>query len=66
MSSFNLNLRTMMHGKHAANVYDLNGQNICISDCLEVEPESDDIRTLIFESSGTLKDHWQYSGSRFL
>ena len=41
-------------GAHGAYVYDYNGQNICVSDCLTVEPNSDEIRTLIYYADGKL------------
>lgn len=57
---------TLMHGAHAAKVYDYKGQNICVSDCLTMEPQSDDIRTLIFYSNGKLTYSWQHDGARLL
>ena len=57
---------TLMHGTHAAKVYDVNGQNICISDCLTVEPTTDDIRTLIYYADGRICFDWQYEGARIL
>lgn len=59
-------LLTLMHGANTANVYDVNGQNLCMSDCLTVEPSGDDIRTLIFYADGTLTYDWQYPGARLL
>lgn len=59
-------IMTLMHGAHTAKVYDYNGQNICVSDCLTVEPSSDEIRTLIFYGDGKLMYDWQYDGARLL
>jgi len=59
-------LMTLMHGAHTAKVYDHDGQNICMSDCLTTEPQSDDIRTLIFYNSGELMYSWQHPGARLL
>jgi len=56
-------LLTLMHG---ARVYDVVGQNVCISDCLTVEPDSDAIRTLIFYSDGRIAYDWQYDGAVLL
>jgi len=56
-------LKKLVHG---AEVYDYYGQNVCISDCLTVEPTNSDIRTLIFYPSGEISYDWQYSGARFL
>lgn len=59
-------IMTLMNGAHEARVYDWNGQNICVSDCLTVEPSSDEIRTLIFYGDGKLLYDWQYDGARLL
>ena len=57
---------TLMNGAHEAKIYDLNGQNVCLADCLTVEPTSDAIRTLIFFSDGKLCYDWAYPGARLL
>ncbi len=54
---------SLMHG---AKVYDVDGQNVCISDCLTVEPDSDSIRTLIFYSDGRVTYDWQHDGAVLL
>ncbi len=54
---------SLMHG---ARVYDVGGQNVCISDCLTVEPDSANIRTLIFYSNGRIAYDWQYDGAVLL
>lgn len=59
-------LMNLMHGNHKAGVYDIDGQNICLSDCLTIEPNYDEIRTLIFYSDGRLYYDWQYEGARLL
>lgn len=56
-------LMSLMHG---AAVYDIAGQNVCLSDCLTVDPSGDDIRTLIFYSDGRLAYDWQYDGATIL
>ena len=56
-------LLSLMHG---AMVYDIGGQNCCLSDCLTVSATSDDIRTLIFYSDGRLTYDWQYDGAVIL
>lgn len=50
-------LLSLMHG---AMVYDIDGQNCCLSDCLTVDASSDDIRTLIFYSNGLTTHDWQF------
>jgi molybdenum cofactor biosynthesis enzyme MoaA len=59
-------IMTLMNGGHQARVYDYEGQNVCVSDCLTVEPSSDEIRTLIYYGSGKLFYDWQYQGARLL
>ncbi len=58
-------LRNLMHG---ASVFDVDGQNICVSDCLTVNAAADgeDIRTLIFYSNGDLTYDWQHRGALLL
>ena len=57
---------TMAHGAHAAFVFDVEGQNLCLSDCLTVESNTDDIRTLIFYGTGEIAYDWQYTGARIM
>lgn len=59
-------IMTLMNGGHEAKVFDMMGQNICLSDCLTTEPANDDIRTLIFYRNGRLTYDWQYKGARLL
>lgn len=57
-------LSDMMHG---AQIFDVKGQNLCLTDCLTVnKPGSDDIRTLIFYSNGRLTYDWQHPGAVIL
>lgn len=56
-------LLSLMHG---ATVYDIGGQNFCLSDCLTIDPQSSDIRSLIFYSDGRLAYDWQYDGALML
>ena len=53
-------LMSLMHG---AAVYDYGGQNVCLSDCLTLDPTGDDIRTLIFYDDGRIAYDWQYDGA---
>lgn len=66
VASEGTHLLTLMHGNHAARIYDLRGQNICISDCLTIEPDSNEIRTLIFYSDGRVMYSWEHDGARIL
>lgn len=56
-------LMTLTHG---AKIYDIDGQNVCLADCLTVEADSDDIRTLIFFGDGRIAYDWQYHGALLL
>lgn len=57
-------IRHMLHG---AMVFDVDGQNVCMSDCLTIEPENQDIRSLIFEPvndrDAKIYTQWDYKGS---
>lgn len=66
VASKGTHIMTLMNGAHEARVYDVDGQNVCMSDCLTVEPSGDDIRTLIYYSDGKLCYDWAYKGARIL
>jgi hypothetical protein len=51
---------------HGARVYDVGGQNVCVSDCLTREPETANVRTLIFYGDGRVTYDWQYDGAVLL
>lgn len=51
---------------HGTIVYDLYGQNICLSNCLTVQPEAEEMRNLIFFPDGHLRYNWQYPGAILL
>jgi len=51
---------------HGARVYDLHGQNICISNCLTMDVDNDELRQLIFFSNGEVRYDWQYPGAIIL
>lgn len=58
-------LLTLSHGNHASIVYDIFGQNLCWADCLTVDSNTDDIRTLIYfgQGRGRIAYDWQYEGA---
>jgi pyruvate-formate lyase-activating enzyme len=56
-------LLSLMHG---AEVFDVDGQNVCMSDCLTNDASNGDIRTLIFYSNGRITYDWQYEGAVLL
>lgn len=51
---------------HGGIIYDYNGQNVCISNCLTETTDPDDIRQLIFFPDGRLTYSWQYPAARLL
>lgn len=51
---------------HGASVFDFFGQNVCISNCLTTSQSPNDIRQVIFFSSGAIRFAWQYPGARIL
>lgn len=51
---------------HGGIVYDYNGQNVCLSDCLTIKPNTEDLRQLIFFPDGHLRYDWQYKGAILL
>jgi len=56
-------LRNLAHG---GTVYDVEGQNVCLSNSLTIKPDSDEIRQLIFFPDGHLRYDWQYAGAILL
>jgi len=57
------NANKLMTLEHGAFVYDLNGQNICLADCLTIKSDTDSLRQLIFFPDGHLRYDWQYEGA---
>ncbi|MCY3023252.1 MAG: radical SAM protein [Planctomycetota bacterium] len=56
----------VMELAHGAVVYDLRGQNVCLSTCLTIDPGDERIRQLIFFPDGHLRYDWQYPGAILL
>ncbi|VVB80071.1 7-carboxy-7-deazaguanine synthase [uncultured archaeon] len=44
-------------------VYDFDGQNVCMTDCMAHKPFSEDLRQLIFFPDGHLRYDWRYAGA---
>jgi len=51
---------------HGGLVYDYNGQNVCISNCLTGTTDPNDIRQIIFFPDGRIAYDWRYPGARIL
>ena len=48
---------------HGAIVYDLDGQNVCLNNCLTIRSATPELRNLIFYPDGHLRFYWQYGGA---
>jgi wyosine [tRNA(Phe)-imidazoG37] synthetase (radical SAM superfamily) len=46
-----------------AKIYDVHGQNLCLSSCLTVSPDVNESRQLIFLPPGRITTDWQYAGA---
>ncbi len=53
-------LRELVHG---AVVYDYKGQNICLNNCLTIDPTDTAIRQVIFFPDGHVRYDWQHKGA---
>ena len=51
---------------HGAKVYDVNGQNVCLTNALTINTNQDEIRQLIYFPDGHLRYDWQYEGAIIL
>jgi len=60
LSSNGTKLRKLVHG---AMIYDWRGQNICLNDCLTIDPTDNSIRQLIFFPDGHVRYDWQHPGA---
>lgn len=60
LSTYGSEIMRLVHG---AIVYDVRGQNVCLNNCLTVQPESPELRNIIFYPDGHARTHWQYPGS---
>lgn len=56
----------LMELPHGAKVFDLHGQNVCLNQCLTVNPDPERMRNLIFFPDGSLRYYWQYPGAILL
>ena len=51
---------------HGAVVYDVNGQNVCWTNCLTTNKSAEDMRQIIFFPDGTISYDWKYAGAVLL
>jgi molybdenum cofactor biosynthesis enzyme MoaA len=57
---------TLLELPHGAKIYDVDGQNVCLSNCMGNTANNDEIRNLIFYPSGRIAYDWQYGGAIIL
>jgi molybdenum cofactor biosynthesis enzyme MoaA len=48
---------------HGATVYDYQGQNVCMTNCLTIATSEHELRQVIFYPDGHLRYAWQYEGA---
>ena len=48
---------------HGAAVYDVEGQNVCLTNCLTLDRTGEQIRQLIYCSDGHIRYDWRYEGA---
>ncbi len=51
---------------HGAVIYDVNQQNVCLTDSLTIDQQKEEIRQLIFFPDGRLVYDWVFAGARIL
>lgn len=56
----------LMKFNYGAVVYDIDGQNVCLTNCLTADDTEDNVRHLIFFPDGRLYYDWQYKGAILL
>lgn len=57
----------LQHLMHGMDVYDFEGQNVCLGNCLTHDANGkDEFRSLIFFPEGSLYYDWQFKGARIL
>jgi hypothetical protein len=51
---------------HGAVVFDVQGQNVCVGNCITSTTDPNDIRQIIFFPDGRIAYDWKYNGARIL
>lgn len=60
------NATPVLHLAHGATVYDFEGQNICLTDCLTTNDTDENMRQIIFFPDGRIGYDWKYEGARLI
>jgi DNA polymerase I-like protein with 3'-5' exonuclease and polymerase domains len=50
----------------AGEVFDIMEQNVYLTDCLTIKPDTDDLRQIIYFPDGKIAYDWRYEGARLL
>lgn len=56
----------VLEGGHGSLVYDIGGQNVCLTNALTHSPDPSKVRQLIFFPDGKIYHDWKFEGSRLL
>lgn len=48
---------------HGATVYDVDGQNVCMSNCLTLDTDPERVRQIIYCTDGKVRYDWRYPGA---
>ncbi|MBU1199871.1 MAG: radical SAM protein [Nanoarchaeota archaeon] len=56
----------LLEFNYGGSVYDVDGQNVCLTNCLTLSNNPNQIRQLIFFPDGHLRYDWQYKGAILL
>ena len=60
---FEENAQKLMTTEYGLTVYDYEGQNVAMTNCMTLDSESDNIRQLIFFPDGHIRYDWQFKGA---
>lgn len=56
----------ILNRAHDVTIYDVDGQNVCLTNCLINDPTQEELRQFIFFPDGHLRYDWQYTGAILL
>lgn len=56
----------VLKGGHGSLIYDVGGQNVCLTNALTHSPDPTKVRQIIFFPDGKIQHDWQYTGARIL
>jgi len=62
----NREFTTLYNLPYGGTVYDYNGINVCVTNCLTLDPEKERIRQLIYLPNGRVTYDWQHEGAVIL